>query len=169
VLGAALRAAVCLAALAWTGSHAAVAQEWNGPSHGGGDSWSGYQRKSHHSGSWNNDWKHDQRFRSTGPDISAGSFQRPYPYHMDYYKMKYGGSYAPYFGNLYGPPTFVGVPFYGGFGAGTFNPWGWEGGFNGYPPGGVGYPAGFGPNGSVGPGGMPPGNVVEEAELPVEP
>ena len=33
-----------------------------------------------------------------------GGFRRPYPYHMDYYRMQYGGSYAPYFGNLYGPP-----------------------------------------------------------------
>lgn len=67
--------------------------------------------------------------------------------------MKYGGSYAPYFGNIYGPPTFVGFPFYG---AGTFNPWlGFEGGFNGYPPGGVGYPMGWGPEGYVG---APTGN-----------
>ena len=30
--------------------------------------------------------------------------------------MKYGGSYAPYFGNLYGPPNFFfGSPFFGGF------------------------------------------------------
>src|SRR5690606_34362013 len=33
-------------------------------------------------------------------------FQRPYPYHLDYYRMKYGGGYDPYFGNLYGPPQF---------------------------------------------------------------
>ena len=33
-----------------------------------------------------------------------GWYQRPYPYHLDYYRMKYGGSYEPYFGNLYGPP-----------------------------------------------------------------
>lgn len=34
--------------------------------------------------------------------------------------MRYGGSYAPYFGNLYGPPQVVTAPpyygpYYGGF------------------------------------------------------
>jgi hypothetical protein len=48
-----------------------------------------------------------------------GWLQRPYPYHLDYYKMKYGGSYEPYFGNLYGPPVFnqffaPGWPIYSG-------------------------------------------------------
>ncbi|MEM8864665.1 MAG: hypothetical protein AAGF31_03870 [Planctomycetota bacterium] len=47
-----------------------------------------------------------------GPAIAAGSFQRPYPYHLDYYKQKYNGGYEPYFGNLYGPPNIVGTqPF----------------------------------------------------------
>jgi hypothetical protein len=134
-----------------------VAQDGRGPSHDGG-SWNGYERKGHFAkpsddrwdhGKGKQDWKHD-RYRPIGPDISSGSRQRPYPYHLDYYKMKYGGSYAPYFGNLYGPPTFVGFPFFGG--VGTFNPWiGYEGGFNGYPPGGVGYPMGWGPEGYVGP------------------
>jgi hypothetical protein len=43
-------------------------------------------------------------------------FQRPYPYHLDYYRMRYGGSYEPYFGNLYGPPinVFPDRGFYGG-------------------------------------------------------
>jgi hypothetical protein len=39
-----------------------------------------------------------------------GWFQRPYPYHLDYYRMRYGGSYAPYFGNLYGPPVIYAPP-----------------------------------------------------------
>jgi hypothetical protein len=75
---------------------------------------------------------------SFAPQVSAGWFQRPYPYHLDYYKMRYGGSYAPYFGNLYGPPQVVTAPpyygpYYGGYG-------------NGYPgeygqPGDYGYPA----------------------------
>lgn len=59
---------------------------------------------------------------------SFGTFQRPYPYHLDYYRARWGGSYAPYFGNLYGPPSynfFYGSPFFGGF-----NPW-W--GFGGLP------------------------------------
>ena len=49
--------------------------------------------------------------------IAAGSFQRPYPYHLDYYRKQYGGSYEPYFGNLYGPPNVVLAPGYG-YGAG---------------------------------------------------
>ena len=63
--------------------------------------------------------------------MNAGWFQRPYPYHLDYYKMRYGGSYAPYFGNLYGPPQVVTAPpyygpYYNGFefanpGDGVFN------------------------------------------------
>jgi hypothetical protein len=44
-------------------------------------------------------------------------FQRPYPFHFDYYRMRYGGSYEPYFGNLYGPPvnfnSFYQPPFFG--------------------------------------------------------
>jgi hypothetical protein len=58
--------------------------------------------------------------RWTEPQVSSGWFQRPYPYHLDYYKMRYGGSYAPYFGNLYGPPQVVTAPpyygpYYGGY------------------------------------------------------
>ena len=47
----------------------------------------------------------------------AFSFQRPYPYHLDYYRQKYNGGYEPYFGNLYGPPAVVGTqPFaYSGY------------------------------------------------------
>ena len=69
------------------------------------------------------------------PAISSGSFQRPYPYHLDYYKMRYGGSYAPYFGNLYGTPFGTPQvvnypPYYGpyyngaGVGAGAVSPYG---------------------------------------------
>jgi hypothetical protein len=65
------------------------------------------------------------------PQVSSGWFQRPYPYHLDYYRMRYGGSYAPYFGNLYGPsgyPAYYG-PYYGGYGGG------YGGGYmNGYGP-----------------------------------
>jgi hypothetical protein len=151
---AALRLVAVAGALCVLLSAVAVAQPGGGPSHGNG-SGPTYQRKSHHDDKQHGDWKHDRRFRPTvAPDISASSFQRPYPYHLDYYKMRYGGSYAPYFG---------------GYGVGTYNPWGWEGGFNGYPPGGVGYPAGFGPNGFVGPDGMPPDTVIEEDAPPVAP
>lgn len=65
-----------------------------------------------------------------GPQVAAGSFQRPYPYHLDYYKQKFGGSYAPYFGNLYGPPNVVLAP-YGGYAGPGF-------GYGGYPPQGYG-------------------------------
>ncbi|QDU90536.1 hypothetical protein Pla175_39420 [Pirellulimonas nuda] len=51
------------------------------------------------------------------PSIASGTFQRPYPFHLDYYKQKFGGSYDPYFGNLYGPPNVVlATPFVGGSG-----------------------------------------------------
>lgn len=48
------------------------------------------------------------------PRYGGAWFQRPYPYHLDYYRMRYGGSYAPYFGNLYGPPVYYyyGAPYY---------------------------------------------------------
>lgn len=64
-----------------------------------------------------------RRYGNPGPQVSGGSFQRPYPYHLDYYKMRWGGSYAPYFGNLYGPPdVLLGVP-YGSlpYGAGPYD------------------------------------------------
>ncbi|MEX0936339.1 MAG: hypothetical protein WDZ59_00655 [Pirellulales bacterium] len=46
-------------------------------------------------------------FPRNRPATSVRSFwfQRPYPYHLDYYRREYGGSYDPYFGNLYGPPA----------------------------------------------------------------
>ena len=85
-----------------------------------------YQRHSTH---WNH--RRDDRHRHAlhhrvPPQTSAGWFQRPYPYHLDYYKMRYGGSYAPYFGNLYGPPQIVTAPpyygpYYGDFGYGAPN------------------------------------------------
>lgn len=82
-----------------------------------------YQR---HAFEWNGSGrgKFDRRFdrhsRWSPPNVNAGWSQRPYPYHLDYYKMRYGGSYAPYFGNLYGPPQVVTAPpyfgpYYGGF------------------------------------------------------
>jgi hypothetical protein len=51
--------------------------------------------------------------------------------------MRYGGSYAPYFGNLYGPPQVVTAPpyygpYYGDFGQGYPN--GFNNGMFGYPP-----------------------------------
>jgi len=104
-----------------------------------------YQRTS--SAAYGPDWGRGHRgndFRRAQPQVSAGWFQRPYPYHLDYYRMRYGGSYAPYFGNLYGPPNVVlAPPYYGGYGYGGYEPY----------PGGYGYP----PPGEVAP---PPGYVV---------
>jgi hypothetical protein len=65
-------------------------------------------------------WGHRRSPHWSAPQISSGWVQRPYPYHLDYYKMRYGGSYAPYFGNLYGPPQVVTAPpyygpYYGGY------------------------------------------------------
>jgi hypothetical protein len=87
--------------------------------------------------------------------VNAGWFQRPYPYHLDYYRMRYGGSYAPYFGNLYGSPQIVTAPpyygpYYGGFGS----PFGSE--FNG----GYGQPM-------QGPGAM--NGIVNEGQMPTRP
>lgn len=86
------------------------------------------------------------------PSVAAGSFQRPYPYHLDYYKQRYGGTYEPYFGNLYGPPNVVlGAP-YGAYGY-----------YPGYPPQGYapqGYPAG-----EAAPWGPPPFHCPHCGEL----
>jgi len=100
------------------------------------------------------DFRRDSRFVS--PQVSAGWFQRPYPYHLDYYKMRYGGSYAPYFGNLYGTPQVVNYPpyygpYYGGNGGGYSNGYG-QPGYGGAP---MGYPAN--------PGMVTPGTEVGES------
>ena len=51
-------------------------------------------------------------------EANSGYFRRPYPYHLDYYRMRYGGSYEPYAGNIYGPPNVVLAPGYLPYGAG---------------------------------------------------
>src|SRR3989304_108957 len=87
---------------------------------------------------------------------SGGWFQRPYPYHLDYYRMRYGGSYAPYFGNLYGPPSiYYGSPYYG-----DYSPYY---GFNGYPPNS--YPGGYEYGGPYCDG---PGGYVEQPSPPAD-
>jgi len=114
-----------------------------------------YQRKSSFAGHGNDhggDWRRRQmpQFSSR---TSAGSFQRPYPYHLDYYRAKWGGSYAPYFGNLYGPPNFF-VSGFGGFIPFGFNGFNSFNSFNGFP--GAGFDNQFGgfggPGFSDGPG-----------------
>lgn len=104
----------------------AVADEQDGPSHGRRGPV--YQRHAFDGGSFKHGPQHDggRRGQSSPANVSqvnAGWFQRPYPYHLDYYRMRYGGSYAPYFGNLYGPPQVVTAPpyygpYYGGYGYG---------------------------------------------------
>ena len=92
--------------------------------------WNGYQR--HAGNDDRRDDRHDRRddrrdrrdFRRKFPmivstQVSSAWFQRPYPYHLDYYKMRYGGSYAPYFGNLYGTPFGTPAVVYGGWGPGA--------------------------------------------------
>jgi len=90
-----------------------------------GSGWGGHHDKGHHNRG------HHRPMPSYSSQTSFGSFQRPYPYHLDYYRARWGGSYAPYFGNLYGPPNFFfGSPFFGGFnpfwgfGAYPFSAWG---------------------------------------------
>lgn len=103
-----------------------------------------YQR---HAGYGRQDWNNKGRGRSfapTFPPISSGSFTRPYPYHLDFYRMKYGGSYAPYFGNLYGPPQVVTAPpyygpYYGGGWAPEAGGFPANGGDGGAPFGATGY------------------------------
>jgi hypothetical protein len=89
-----------------------------------------YQRRAFESskhGHGKFDRRFDRRSHWQPPHVNAGWFQRPYPYHLDYYKLRYGGSYAPYFGNLYGPPQVVTAPpyygpYYGGSGFEFANP-----------------------------------------------
>jgi len=118
-------------------SHSALADD--GDNHGGDHRPPVYQRRAFE---WNNKHGHhrDNRFARqwVPPQVNAGSFQRPYPYHLDYYKMRYGGSYAPYFGNLYGPPQVVTAPPYYGpygdnFGYGEPNGYGQPGLYDGMP------------------------------------
>jgi hypothetical protein len=74
---------------------------------------------------------------------------------LDYYKMRYGGSYAPYFGNLYGTPQIVNYPpYYGPYFDGNGGGYG-----NGYgQPGYGGAPMEYPGN----PGMMPGTEEVEE-------
>jgi hypothetical protein len=118
--------------LAMSVVHPAIADESD--DHGDGGHWRPvYQR---HAFEWKDHGRRDDKFRRHSvfvpPQVNAAWFQRPYPYHLDYYKMRYGGSYAPYFGNLYGPPQVVTAPpyygpYYGDFGYGA------NGYQNGYP------------------------------------
>ena len=87
-----------------------------GPNNGGtgggpGNGWGNNPGNWNNGGSgWNGGSRGNRNRRGNGyyPQQFSGSyFTRPYPYHLDYYKMRYGGSYAPYFGNLYGQSNSV--------------------------------------------------------------
>jgi hypothetical protein len=134
-------------------SPSALAQSGSGPS---GPT---YQRQSSFAGQdpkHRGDWRR-RPMPTFSSRTSAASFQRPYPYHLDYYRAKWGGSYAPYFGNLYGPPNyfFNGTPFFGGFapfyGFNTFGQGGFDNRFGGFGGSGFGGP-GFDGQGFGGPG-----------------
>jgi hypothetical protein len=75
-------------------------QRYRHPGHmpGGGDY---YQRP-----------KHPRHITHAAPQVQSGFYQRPYPFHLDYYRMRWGGSYEPYFGNLYGPPNVIVPPVF---------------------------------------------------------
>jgi hypothetical protein len=114
-----------------------------------------YQRRAfegRHGGGGKHDRHHSRRPHWQQPQVNAGWYQRPYPYHLDYYKMRYGGSYAPYFGNLYGTPQVVTAPPY-------YGPY--YGGYEGAP----GY-GGFGGQPAAGPYGGAP--MAPFAEGPVQ-
>ncbi len=96
----------------------------------GGDSETGHDRP------WRPDVRSPRRLPSATPAVIQGFwFQRSYPYHLDYYRQAYGGSYEPYFGFLYGTPA-VYAPTYV------------------FPPGGSRYDI-YGPS-TPGPGVAPP-------------
>jgi hypothetical protein len=130
----------------------------DGDHHGGGEHDGRrpvYQRHAFDWGRGGHDGRRNgfDRFRPfVTPQVSSAWFQRPYPYHLDYYKMRWGGSYAPYFGNLYGTPFGTPQVVYGG--------WGPEGGYpaqGGYPPPGYEW---MGP--WQYPNGYPPGAAFEQ-------
>ena len=129
-----------------------------------------YQRKGFYAGGGHakgGDWQR-RPMRQYSSQVSAGSFQRPYPYHLDYYRAKWGGSYAPYFGNLYGSPNYYyyGTPYYG-----DYSPYYGYGGFTGgYGYGGYNYGGyGYGGYGGPGYGGVPYGPWAGQDAAPVAP
>ncbi len=99
-----------------------------GGHHGGGHNSGGHghhqsnYRNGFQNGNFNrysNNWLYGVGSLYYPQNYNYGYYQRPYPYHLDYYRMRYGGSYEPYAGNLYGPPlvqqyvapTYVNPPY----------------------------------------------------------
>jgi len=119
-----------------------------------------YQRRAFDSKSKRFDRRYERFNQRQMPQASSGWFQRPYPYHLDYYKMRYGGSYAPYFGNLYGTPFGTPQVVNGGWGPGAEGS-GPNGG--GYPPQGYEWM-----DGGAQPYGYPPNAMTEQQAAAVE-
>ena len=92
-----------LALLACLASPTTFAQDGAEGRHSG----STYQRSRWENESRRHRPRHHARRPVAAPQVQSGWFQRPYPYHLDYYRMRYGGNYDPYFGNLYGPPNLI--------------------------------------------------------------
>jgi hypothetical protein len=68
------------------------------------------------------DFRQSNRFM--GPQFNSGWFQRPYPTHLDYFRLRSNEAPPRYYGDWYGAP-------YGGWGQGPES-WGPES--SGYPP-----------------------------------
>src|SRR4029079_3821601 len=62
----------------------------------------------------------NSRFDSQQVQMQSGWFQRPYPYHLDYYKMRFNG--PPYAGNTFGTPGVIFPPYYGPYYSGYGQP-----------------------------------------------
>ena len=58
----------------------------------------------------------------TRASVNSTWFHRPYPYHLDYYRLRFGGGPGPLPGDFYGVPTHAGPYAYppGGYGTGVF-------------------------------------------------
>jgi hypothetical protein len=78
------------------------------------------------------------------PQVNSGWFQRAYPDHLDYFRLRSGPGNATYYGNGYGSP-----PWINGWGPG---PGGWGVDANGYPI--------QGPERAIGNQGVPPGALL---------
>jgi len=117
-----------------------------------------YQRRAFDHRSKKFDRRFDRFNQKQMPQASSGWFQRPYPYHLDYYKMKYGGSYAPYFGNLYGTPFGTPQVVNGNWGPGDSGPNG-----GGFPQQGYEWM-----DGAAAPYGYAPGAVMEQQAAATE-
>jgi hypothetical protein len=87
---------------------------WGNHPDNGNNGWNGWGWRGRGNGNWCGYGFYPQQF-------SGSYFTRPYPYHLDYYRMRYGGSYAPYYGNLYGQSnSFYPAQYNGDFGPNYF-------------------------------------------------